>query len=226
LTTNREGLQQEALARMQQRCGQSGDLGIRLEGLSLHDLHPPQEVVPAYHDVTKAMEARDRQVNEAQAEALRKKRASEAAALQITRQAEAAAQEVVLQEQAARLVFRSRKATRTELPLREECRLLVQALYGIWSGVSAPAAYQAYQQDRHAALSRLAALTDFRLFWSALESALAGREKVLIDADNVPGRRHLLLLDPEQFRVPAPVLIPSERPSPSPRGNRSDTRGN
>ena len=32
-----------------------------------------------------------------------------------------------------------------------------------------------------------AALTDFRLYWDALARALAGREKVIIDADKVPG---------------------------------------
>jgi hypothetical protein len=41
--------------------------------------------------------------------------------------------------------------------------------------------------------------------------ALAGREKMIIDAEKVPGRRQLFLADPEQFRVPVPVLVPSER---------------
>ena len=45
-------------------------LGVRLEGLSLTDLHPPQEVVEAYHQVTTAMEKRDERVNQATAEAL------------------------------------------------------------------------------------------------------------------------------------------------------------
>jgi Cu+-exporting ATPase len=217
LTTNRERVQQDALARIQQRCAQYGDLGIRLEGLALHDLHPPPQVVPAYHDVTRAMEARDRQINEAMAEAIKKKRDSEASALQITRQAQAAAQEAIQREQATRSVFRSKVAVRSELPVREECRLLGQAALLMWRGQPASSAYHAYQSDRQAAQARLEALTDFRLFWAALEAALVGREKVLIDADNVPGRRHLLLLDPEQFRAPAPALI-------APRGTRKDGR--
>ena len=36
---------------------------------------------------------------------------------------------------------------------------------------------------------------------------------MIVDADKVPGRRQLLLLDPEQFRVPVPMLAPPERGS-------------
>jgi regulator of protease activity HflC (stomatin/prohibitin superfamily) len=110
LTVNRERFQQEALTRLRERCQAYGTLGVRLEGLSLHDLHPPQAVVEWYHNVTKAMQARDRQVNEAEAEALRvaideagnarTRRAAQVRALQITRQAKAAAHETVTQARA------------------------------------------------------------------------------------------------------------------------------
>src|SRR5205807_6027389 len=103
--------QQRALARVQDRCRAYRSLGIRLEGLSLHDLHPPQEVVEYYHDVTKAMQARDRQVNLAEAEALRAtldqegkartKRAAQVKALQTRREAEASAHETVTRAGAA-----------------------------------------------------------------------------------------------------------------------------
>ncbi|HLN28012.1 MAG TPA: cation-translocating P-type ATPase family protein [Gemmataceae bacterium] len=222
LTTNRERFQQESLARIEERCRQYGKLGIRVDGLALHDLHPPQEVVPAYHDVTKAMEARDRMVNEAQADAIRKKRASAAAALQITRQAQASAHEVVKREEAAQSVFLSKYAVRSRLPVWEECRLFLGALRNACSGRPAPSAYQAYAQERQEALARLAALTDFRLFWDSLGRALAGREKIIIDADNVPGRRHLLLLDPEQLRVPVPQIISPERAPALRRGARPE----
>ncbi len=67
-----------------------------------------------------------------------------------------------------------------------------------------------------------AALTDFRLYWDALAQALAGREKVIIDADKVPGRRHLLFLDPEQFRFPFPFTIPREGSPTPPRSSRPE----
>ena len=49
---------------MRCRAYPGGGLGINLDGFVLHDLHPPQEVVPAYHEVTRAVEMRDRAVNE------------------------------------------------------------------------------------------------------------------------------------------------------------------
>jgi hypothetical protein len=54
-------------------------------------------------------------------------------------------------------------------------------------------------------------LTDFRLAWDALTLALAGRAKVIVDADRLPGRRQLLLFDPEQF---TPPMLPREATPP------------
>src|SRR5205085_2191477 len=50
LTAQRAALARDVLARLDERCRRHGPdgLGIRLDGLALHDLHPPQEVVPAY----------------------------------------------------------------------------------------------------------------------------------------------------------------------------------
>jgi Cu+-exporting ATPase len=225
LTTNRERFQRETLARMRQRCAKYDSLGIRLDGLSLHDLHPPQEVVPAYHDVTKAMQAHDRLVNEAEAEALRKKRSAQASALQLVRQATAAKHETVTQEAAAQAAFLARYKARSGLSLREEGWLLGEACRAVWRGQAPTAAYDQYVRSRQERLAVQAALTDFRLFWDALARALVGRDKVIIDADQMPGRRHLFLLDPDQFRVPFPVAMPPDRTPFSPRGSRMEGPG-
>ncbi len=63
---------------------------------------------------------------------------------------------------------------------------------------------------------------DFRLFWDAITEALAGREKIIIDADRVPGRRHLFLADPG--RIGVPVLPATPAPRERPRG-RADGDG-
>lgn len=225
LTVHRERFQQQALARVQERCRAYGGLGVRLDGLSLHDLHPPQEVVESYHDVTKAMQARDRQVNTAEAAALsaaiteggnaRTKRAALVQALQIQRQARAAAHETVTRAEAAQSAFLARQAVRSRLNTGDEYRLLKEAFRSVWLGQAAAAAFQDYQRNRQARLDLQAALTDFRLYWDALAQALMGREKVIVDADKVPGRRHLLLIDPEQFRFPFPFALPRAG-SPSP----------
>jgi hypothetical protein len=232
LTINRDSFQQQALARVQQRCQAYRSLGIRLEGLSLHDLHPPQEVVEYYHDVTKAMQARDRQVNLAEAEALRAsldqegrartKRAAQVKALQIKREAEALAHETVTRAGAAQAAFLARQAMRSRLSARDEWQLLHDAFCRLWNGQTPAAAYQEYVSNRQTRLGVQAVLTDFRLYWDALAQGLVGRDKVIIDADNVPGRRHLLLLDPEQFRFPFPFVMPREGNAVPPRSPRSE----
>ncbi|HLJ93251.1 MAG TPA: cation-translocating P-type ATPase family protein [Gemmataceae bacterium] len=230
LTVQRERFQQESLRRVEERCRAYGSLGIRLEGLSLHDLHPPQEVVESYHNVTRAMQARDRQVNDAEAEALRAtideagnartRRAALVRALQIQRQSKAAAHETVTQADAAQAAFLARHRVRSRLATAEEWQLLREAFRSIWLGQGAVAAYQDYDRNRQARLALQAALTDFRLYWDALAQALVGRDKVIIDADKVPGRRHLLFLDPELFRLPFPFALPREGGSAPARGPR------
>jgi Cu+-exporting ATPase len=225
LTTNREHFVREMLARIRERCGGYGTLGIELKGLSLQDLHPPQEVVPAYHDVAKAMEARDRQVNDAEAEAVRRKKVAKADALRLVRQARAAAGEMVKSAEGDQQAFLTRQSARAILPPRVEWELFCEALREAWSGRAPALVYGDYDGRRKNKLAQQASLTDFRLYWDALARALTGRDKVIVDADNVPGRRHLLLLDPDQFRAPLPFLMPNELNPSLQRGSPSQGRG-
>lgn len=213
LTVQRASFQRQVLARLEQRCRMFGPdgLGIRLDGVSLHDLHPPQEVVAAYHDVARAMEARDRQVNDARGEASRRQHAAEASALRLVREAQADAFERVQQATTARDIFLLRQKARTQLPWLEEGQLAVQAFTLPEAERDPTAAYGHYQRVRQERLRTQAFLTDFRLTWQAVVRILGGRDKVIVDADRLPGRRHLLLFDPEAFRVPVPVLAPPER---------------
>ncbi len=213
LTVNREGFQKEVLARLERRCRAYGTqgMGIRLEGLSLNDLHPPGEVVDAYHEVARAMERRERLVNDAEAEAREKKTSAEAQALQIRREAEGDVLEKVRSAEAARDTFLARLHSRSELPVAEEWRLLGCAAAAVANGQEAGAAYQEYQRRRQERLAAQKFLTDFRLVLDNLGGALGKRDKVIIDADKVPGKRHLLMFDPEWFRPPPPMLMPPER---------------
>jgi Cu+-exporting ATPase len=220
LTAGREQFQQDVLARLDERCRQyrPGGLGIRLHGLSLHDVHPPQEVVADYYKVIEAMEARDRQVNEAQAEILQVpegmtarlpgKRAAQVRKKQIMDQAEAEASATVRAAEADGSRFLARLEARSGLTWTEEGRLLLDALRAIGHGRDARTAYAEYDRRRRERIALEVVLTDFRLFWDTLGQALTGREKMIIDADKVPGRRHLLLMDPEQLRIPVPMLMP------------------
>jgi Cu+-exporting ATPase len=228
LTADRGRFQREVLTRLEQRLAahETHGLGVRLDGLFLADIHPPQEVVQAYHDVTKAMEARDRLVNQAEAEARREESKARWQALRIVREADAAKQEKTTQAEAARATFEARYRVRTELSLTQEWSLLADSATAVRGGQAVSSAFEDYQRRRQEAFAAQAALTDFRLFWDALGRALAGRDKVLIDADRVPGKRQMLLFDPDQFRVPIPVLTAPERNPPrTPRGEPTTNDG-
>jgi Cu+-exporting ATPase len=209
-TVSRERFQAEALARIRQRCSKY-NLGIEVDGLALHDLHPPQEVVSAYYEVTKAMEDRDRMINNAQADSHRKIQSAESEKRQLVLQAEAAGNEKVMQARAELNSFVARSDARRRLDFDQEWQLFRQALGG--NGMST----DEYSRLREDLMVKQGTLTDFRLFWEALSQALTGRELMLIDADRLPGRRHLLLFDPSQFRVPVPIFVPPDR-NPPPRG--------
>src|SRR5262249_58861548 len=71
LTNRRASFQREASDRLLTRLHalDPGGMGVAVEGLTVHDLHPPAEVVSAYHDVARAIQVRDQQVNKAEAQA-------------------------------------------------------------------------------------------------------------------------------------------------------------
>jgi Cu+-exporting ATPase len=214
LTNDRGRLHGEAVERLRQRIAElgAGGLGVRLEGLSLHDLHPPQEVVQAYHNVTEAMEARDERVNLARADVLTAEREQLAKSRQTVLRAEAAKEQAVRLAEARLDEFRSRYRARSELSLATEFRLLGDMSRAVANGQDSKAATGDYQRRRGEMLATQAALTDFRLYWQRLGDALTGREKVIVDADRVPGRRHLWLTPFDPPRLPPAA--------PTDRGNR------
>jgi regulator of protease activity HflC (stomatin/prohibitin superfamily) len=215
LTTDRETLQRQVLQRLRERCADYGPegMGVTVEGFSLHDLHPPQEVVRAYHDVTNAMENRDRRVNQAEAEVLARVRAQEADDLQIVRRAEAARDDQIRMAEARLAAFQARYDERSRLPLALPLSLFGDACRAVWRGQPAEQAGKEYQRRLSEALAVQAMLTDFRLYWDMLAAALVGRDKVFIDSDKVPGRRTLWMLP---FEPPRPVM-PDRGPRPGPR---------
>jgi Cu+-exporting ATPase len=209
LTVERGVFQEEALKLLAQRLRDYGPhgLGIQLEGISLHDLHPPAEVVPDYYAVTQAMEYHDRRINEAEKDAIATVQTARATSKKIVHDARAVLMEKVYQAQGYRDAFLTRSAGRKTLGLEQEWRLFAEALATTLSGVSSTESQAQYERRRQEAVSLQAGLTDFRLFWGTVAGALKGRDLVLIDADRVPGRRHLLLLDPDQLRPPPTVVI-------------------
>jgi Cu+-exporting ATPase len=197
LTTRRPSFQREVLDRLMARlrAAAPAGFGVEVEGLTVHDLHPPAEVVAAYHDVAKAIQARDQQVNRAEAQATILRRQAEEEALRERAEAEAGRSEKVEAARAGRDAFLYWHRLRNEL---------------------SPAAMSSYPDEasRREAIIRRKRLTESRLAWEVLAEVLKGRDKVIIDADVPKGRRHLYLVDPEFLR---PVLIP---PKPAGEGNQ------
>ncbi|MBY0230222.1 MAG: cation-translocating P-type ATPase family protein [Gemmataceae bacterium] len=205
LTRGRAAFAAEAQARLAERLRGLGGLGMKLEGVALHDLHPPLEVVQAYHDVTRARERRDQLVNAARAESVSRLRRQQAEALGIERRADADKQETIRQAEARAGAFRARLHARG-LGWPEELALLVHLL-----DKPPREAAESYRAARRAAQERAIGQADSRLYWEMLASSLAGRPKMLIDAERLPVRRSLWLLPANIPALPAP-----ERPRRAP----------
>jgi Cu+-exporting ATPase len=215
LTTDRGQFQEEVLRRLRERCtlARPEGLGIRLEGVSLRELHPPQEVVQSYYEVTKAMEKRDQMVNEAKAQALSQEREAEGKKVQKIRQEQALADDKVKLAEAQQAEFLARYKARTELSPVEEWGLLRDALHAYANGQDPDGVARDYQRRRGELLATRAALIDFARYWEKLSAALVGRDKIVIDADKVPGRTHLWMVPIEPFPFPLPGMMPPRRGS-------------
>jgi Cu+-exporting ATPase len=216
LTVGRGSLEQDVSRRLRERVV---GLGLTVDGLTVHDLHPPAEVVDSYHAVARALEDRDRQIHEARAAATRTGRAAEAAGLQTVRSAEAQATERVALASAAAADFAAWHATRSILGPAEESRLAGELVTAIWAGRAVDVATSEYRQRRAERLAVRRSLTEFRLTWDALATVLGGRAKVIVDADRTPGRRQLLLFDPGPLPLAQPKPAAREGEAPAePRG--------
>lgn len=139
------------------------------------------------------MERRDRLVNDATADRLRRRRDQEARSLETVRVAGAESYEKVRQAEARRFDFLVRYAARSRLGLGEELALLAEAVTAQVNGKGPAEAREGYTRARRERLGRQRALSDFRLYWDTLAGSLGGRAKVLVDAEKLPGRRLLWL---------------------------------
>jgi Cu+-exporting ATPase len=213
LTAERGTFQTEALRRIKLACDRYGTrgLGVEFDSIAIVDLHPPAEVVDAYYRVAKAMEERDQKINAATEKATARVKSAAAEAQRIESEARAAAMDKVKRAEGERSAFLAYQRARGELDFAEECRLNQEAVDAVLAGRPVAEVEAVLQKKRRAALERQAVLADFRVFWETATKALAGRDLVLIDADNVRGQRQLMLFDPDQLRVPIPMFMPQGR---------------
>ncbi|MFO0935996.1 MAG: cation-translocating P-type ATPase family protein [Gemmataceae bacterium] len=204
LTSERAAFEATARARLAERLGMLLP-GIKLDGITVHDLHPPADVVTAYHAVAEAIQNRDRAINEATADATRSRRRAEENALALVHRAEADAKQRVREAQANADAFRAWQRERVTLSEGELKQLQLLRETRLKAGAEPKVVEKEIETTKAKWLAGRKWLTEFRLSLAAATSALAGRDKIIIDADQVPGKRTIYLFDPELFRGPLPA---------------------
>jgi hypothetical protein len=140
---------------------------------------------------------------------------------QIIFETEAAAFEKIKAADAERARFLARYGSRGALSVAQEWQLVRQAAQAVQRGQAVADAYRDYERRRRDLIAVQVMVTDFRLYWDALSRALTGREKIVIDAEKVNGRRHLLMFDPGKLRVPVPAITSPSKES-RPRSSMRD----
>ena len=213
LTTRRADLERDALGRLRARLDAlaEGGIGVALDGFTLHDLHPPPEVVSSYHAVAKAIQERDRAINEAEADALRQKRRAVEEADRVLKRAEAEAHARREAAKADRDAFLAWHAVRDKLAPDEEAMLAAELEKRVKAGATRESVEKEFAALRARTLAERRFLIESRLTMQAVVEVLRSRDKVMVDAPDVPGRRHLFLIDPDLLRMPSLVVPRPEK---------------
>jgi P-type Cu+ transporter len=215
LTSRREPLEREAVARLRARLA-AYRLGIVVEGLALHDLHPPPAVVQAYYEVTKAMEQRDIAENEAQARAVLDVGQAESDYLSRVAKAKVAKAREVADAQVKWGEYMAWSAAR-RLDFDDEWGLFLGAIKGMQSGRAPEAVCAEYLSTRKSRQELRMEMVDRRLFWDRLTRVLGSRDLLLIDAEKIGGKRTLFMFDLDALRLPMPMLAPQDELRGPPR---------
>jgi membrane protease subunit HflK len=204
LLANGRGLAERQIRERLQARVDELQLGLEIlpEGVCLQDLHPPRSVVSAFRDVSSAFKEKEQMKNEAEAYYRDK-----------------------LIQAAGEPAWRELSALQSDLD-DEAWAALWQRLQPQLSGEAAAALNQAIAaaadrtlraegdatsfQRKAAARDTDPHLTEYRLYLEAVEAALPGKRKLILDQRQA-GRRHLLLNFPSGLPEPyAPFTESSE----------------
>ena len=204
LTIRRAGLERDALVRLERRLAEVAPdgLGVALDGFTLHDLHPPPEVVSSYHAVAKAIQERDRMVNEAEADALRTRRRADEDADRVVRRAFTEANREHEDAKAVRDAFLAWHRVRTQLMPEEEAAMMTERERRVKAGEPTTAVDRDLAERKKKVLAERRFFIESRLTTRAVVDVFRLRDKILIDAGDLPGKRQLFLLDPDLLRFP------------------------
>jgi len=241
LTTKRADIRRECLQLAQQRLRRY-KIGVQIVDVNLLDVHPPRPVVPAFRDVANAMEEREQHINDAEGYYVSKVLAAvgedgtellSSPWLDATgQQRRAATLGATAAPPVEDLVWRRTWET---LAVRNDAGS--SAAYPRLAGEAASqlmaADGRAFKTVRDAEASRdrfLALLDLFRtdpggentrreLYWQTIGEVLSKRPLTILDP-RVAGRKHLFLMDPEQWggmpTLPS-TFPPKDNDTPPPR---------
>ena len=204
LTIRRAGLEKESLVRLERRLAEVAPdgLGVALDGFTLHDLHPPPEVVSSYHAVARAIQERDRMVNEAEADAMRMRRRADEEADRVVRRAFSEANRLTEDAKALRDAFQAWHRVLTELAPEEEAAFLAEREKRIKAGENAATVDAEMASRKQKTLTERRFFIESRLATRAVVEVFRQRDKILIDVGDLPGRRQLFFLDPDLLKLP------------------------
>lgn len=200
LTTGRGGLERIIGERLRARA-EALQLGVEIleHGVCLADVHPPLEVVDAFHDVSSAFKQRERMKNEA--DAFRRDRVIKAGGRAAWRELAAEGAELT-DERWQRLRPKLEGEAAAELFSAEAFAVAAQErANGEAAGFSA-------LQAAHASAPEL---SEWRMVSDALSAALPGKNKLILDA-RARGRRHLFFGRSFGLQSEPAMLAPLEEP--------------
>ena len=112
---------------------------------------------------------------------------------------------------ADRDAFLAWHAVRNKLAPDEEAMLEAERERRVKAGESIAAVEKELSALRDRTLSERRFLIEQRLTLQAVVDVLKSRDKVMVDAPDVPGRRHLFLVDPDLLRMPSMSVPRSDK---------------
>jgi Cu+-exporting ATPase len=193
LTTERAEMEQEAAELLQDRAN-NYQLGVEIRAVALQDVHPPLQVVNAFHDVSSAYKDKERMRKEADAYfgqqiiAAAGKQAVEVLGREESGVSDALWRELrpLLSGEAQTELLKA-KATQAERTNK--------------AGGEADSFRK--RQSAHAQSPELAEL---RLYLDTIQATLANKDKLILDP-TAAGRRQLFLANPEKFNLNLPPVM-------------------
>ena len=141
-------------------------------------------------------------VNEAEADAMRMRRRADEEADRVVRRAFSEANRLTKDAKAVRDAFQAWHRVLTELAPEEEAAILVEREKRIKAGENAATMDAEIAARKQKTLAERRFFIESRLATRAVVDVFRQRDKVLIDAGDLPGRRQLFFLDPDLFKLP------------------------